>query len=93
MSSYKRKGSKPERVKGRLGQISTGYPGDVEELLSSKEQRHYSRALKEMHELVKLESLRMHLSRSDVDTETEQGEIGTHSSSNSADGGRVFNPS
>ncbi|XP_065058369.1 coiled-coil domain-containing protein 138-like isoform X2 [Rhopilema esculentum] len=44
---------------------------DVEEILSNKEKRHYSRALKEMHELVKLESLRMHTSRSDSESETK----------------------
>ena len=44
---------------------------DVEEILSNKEKRHYSRALKEMHELVKLESLRMHTSISDSESETE----------------------
>lgn len=47
---------------------------EIEEILSSKKRQHYNRALKEMHELVKLESLRMHWSRScsDEDLETER---------------------
>lgn len=63
MASWKIRGKQLQRG---LGQRSTG---SVEELLSSKEKKHYTKALKEMHELVKLESLRMHLSKTDPDTE------------------------
>ena len=44
---------------------------EVEEILSSKKRHHYNRALKEMHELVKLESLRMHWSGSGSEEDPE----------------------
>ena len=75
MHPRKKKGNRPQLLKRRVGlglldEDST----EMEELLSNKEQRHYARALKEMNELVKLESLRIHLSRSDVETETDNGD-------------------
>ena len=40
-------------------------------LLSSKEKLHYSKALNEMHEIVRLENLRMQLSRSESEDDFE----------------------
>ena len=52
---------------------------EIEEILSSKKRHHYNRALKEMHELVKLESLRMHWSGSgseeDLEIEKQEDEM------------------
>ena len=59
----------------RKGLITLDSP-ELEEILSSKKRHHYNRALKEMHELVKLESLSMQWSGSgsDEDQETERQE-------------------
>ena len=102
MYSWKGKGTHAEQKsqwqKRRPGQKLLGENSiEVEELLCNKEQRHYARALREMNELVKLESLRIHLSRSDVETETDNGsqdydpvEHGAPSCSHSEEGGLAY---
>ena len=75
MHPWKKKGNRPQQFKSRVGLgLLKENSTEMDELLCNKEQRHYARALKEMNELVKLESLRIHLSRSDVETETDNGD-------------------
>lgn len=77
MASRESNGGQFKKRSGLLGLRTAGSTAaEVGEMLSSKEKRHYSRALKEMHELVKLESLKLHLSRAvddaDIDNEASQ---------------------
>ena len=73
MSYLKGKATRSQQLERRhgLGLLGEHSNDEMEELLSTKKKRHYDRALKEMNELVKLESLRIHLSRSNGETETD----------------------